>query len=39
LNLVCSLTGAEHSNRAARHVLDGKATACMHIWNGVSLHH
>jgi hypothetical protein len=39
LNLICSLTGAEESNRAARHALDGKAVACVHIWNGVSLHH
>jgi hypothetical protein len=39
LNLICSLTGAEQSNRAARHALDGKATACVHIWNGVSLRH
>jgi hypothetical protein len=39
LNLICSLTGADQGNRAARHVLDGKATACVHIWNGVSLRH
>jgi hypothetical protein len=39
LNLICSLTGAEEGNRAARQALDAKAVACMHIWNGVSLHH
>lgn len=39
LNLIVSLTGAEKSNRAARHVLDDKAVASMHIWNGVSMRH
>jgi hypothetical protein len=39
LNLIVSLVGAEQSNRACRHTLDGKAVACVHIWNGVSLHH
>ena len=39
LNLIVSIVGAEESNRAARHVLDGKASACTHIWNGMSLRH
>ena len=39
LNLIVSLVGAEHSTRAIQHVLDGKAVACAHIWNGVHLHH
>jgi hypothetical protein len=39
LNLIVSIVGADQGNRAARHVLDGKPTACMHIWNGVSLRH
>ncbi len=39
VNLIVSLVGAEQANHAARQALNGKATACMHIWNGVSLHH
>jgi len=39
LNLIVSLTGAEEGTLAARQALDGKASACAHIWNGISLHH
>jgi hypothetical protein len=39
LNLICSLTGADQGNRAARHVLDGKPAKCIHIWNGTTLAH
>ncbi len=39
VNLIVSLVGADQANRSARHVLDGQPTACVNVWNGVSLHH
>jgi hypothetical protein len=38
-NLITSLAGAEHGNRAVRHVLDETPTKGMTIWNGTALAH